>query len=212
MGYQVLRRNGNSELRILRKKMIVDALMATEWYLTKTPFDGDRIRCMVRIYASHREAAVPEDRIGIGTGLLRGTMVDGESRVGSTHAMIMVTEKGGDDRSFDETCAACVMTYERQCVYMYAVEVVLYPVIAGDRSSCLAEEVPPADIIGTRSRKYKRLELPITLHSLILLSCFRSYGARRSWQLRAAVNKPHRSIHDKSYSDVRPTQNALDGK
>lgn len=87
------------------------------------------------------------------------------------------------------------MTYEGRCVYMYAVEVVLYPVIAGDRSSCLAEVVLPADIKGTRSRRHKRLELPIILNSLILLCCFRSYDARRSWQLRAAVNKPGNSYN-----------------
>ena len=198
VGYQVLRRNDNSELRILRKKMIVNVPMATEWYLTKTPFDEDRIRCMIRIYAGHREAAVLEDRIGIGSGHLRGTMVDGESRVGTMYATIMVAEEGGDDRSFDEICAACVMTYEGRCVYMYAVEVVSYPVIAGDRSSCLAEEVLPADIIGVSSRRHKRVELPITLNSLILMCCFHSYNARRSWQLRAAVNKPHRSIPHKT--------------
>ena len=119
VGYQVLRRNGNSELRILRKKMTVNAPMGTEWYLKKTPFDEDRIRCMTRIYASHREAAVPEDMIGIGSGHLRGTMVDGENRVGSIYATIMVAGEGGDDRSFDGTCVACVMTYEgRMCVYV----------------------------------------------------------------------------------------------
>ena len=189
VGYQALRRNGNSELRILRKKMIVNAPMGTEWYLIKTPFDEDRIRCMIRIYASHREAAVPEDMIGIGNGHLRGTMVGDESRVGSMHAMIMMAEEGGDDRSFDETCVACDMTYDGRCVYLYAVRVVLYPVLTEARSSCLAEEVLPVDTIGARSRRCKRLKLPIILDSPIPMCCFRSYDASRSWQLRAAVNK-----------------------
>ena len=81
-------------------------------------------------------------------------------------------------------------------MYMYAVGVVLYPVLTEDRSSCLAEEVLPADTIGARSRRRKRLKLPIILDSPIP-TC-RSYDARRSWQLRAAVHKPHRSIPDTS--------------
>lgn len=127
VGYQVLRKSGNSELRILRKKMIVNAPMATEWYLTKTPSDEDRTRCMISIYASHREAAVLEDMIDIESAHLLATILDGESRVGSTHATIMMAEEGGDDRNFDEICVACVMTYEGRCVHMYAVGVVLYP-------------------------------------------------------------------------------------
>ena len=77
--------------------MTVNAPMATEWYLTKMPFDEDRTRFMIRSYANHREAAVREDVTGIESEHLRGIMEDGESRVGSTHATIMAAEKGGDD-------------------------------------------------------------------------------------------------------------------
>ena len=118
VGYQVLRRSGSSELPIPKKMMSVNAPMATEWYLTKTPFDGDRTRCMIRIHANHQEAAVPEDMTGIESEHLRGTMGDGESRVESTHATIMVAEEGGDDRSFNEIQVACIMTYEGRCVYV----------------------------------------------------------------------------------------------
>ena len=97
VGYQVLRKSGNSELQILKRMMTVNAPMATEWYLTKMPFDEDRTRCMIRSYASRREAAVRKDMTSIESGHLHGKMEDGESRVGSTHAMIMVVEEGGHD-------------------------------------------------------------------------------------------------------------------
>ena len=128
VGCQVLRRSGNSELRIPKKMMTVNAPMATEWYLTKMPFDEDRTRFMIRSYANHREAAVREDVTGIESEHLRGIMDDGESRVGSTHATIMAAEKGGDDRSFDEIQVACIMTYEGRCVYTYGAGVVVIPV------------------------------------------------------------------------------------
>ena len=102
VGCLVLRRSGNSELRIPKKMMTVNAPVATEWYSTKMPFGEDRTRCMIRSYPDHREAAVLEDMIGIGSELLRGTTEDGESRVGSTYATIMAAEEGGDDRSVDE--------------------------------------------------------------------------------------------------------------
>ena len=44
---------------------------------------------------------------------------------------------------------------------------VIYPVLTEDRSSYLAEEVLLADTIGTRSRRRKRLKLPIILDSPI---------------------------------------------
>ena len=128
MGYQVLRRNGNSELRIPKKMMTVNAPMATEWYLTKMLFGEDRIKCMIKNYANRREAAVREEMTGIENEHLRGTMEDGGSRVGSTHATIMAAEEGGDDRSFDGIPMACIMSYEGQYVYMYAVRVVGIPV------------------------------------------------------------------------------------
>ena len=96
VGYQVLRKSGNSELRILKKMMTVNVPMATEWYLTKMPFDEDRTRCMIRSYANRREAAVRKDMTGIESEHLHSTVEDGESRVGSTYAMIMVVEEGGD--------------------------------------------------------------------------------------------------------------------
>lgn len=73
---------------------------------------------MIRNYANHREAAVPEERTGIENEHLRGTMGDGESRVGSTHATIMAAEEGGDHRSFDGNRMACIMTYEGRYVYV----------------------------------------------------------------------------------------------
>lgn len=151
--YQVLRKSGNSELRILRKKMIINAPMATEWYLTKTPFDEDRTRCMIRIYASYPEAAVLEDMIGIESGHLHGITVGGESTVGSTHATIMVAEEGGDDLSFDEICVVCIMIYERRRVHMYAVGAVLYPGYCRRSVIVPCRRVLPVDTIGVRSIK-----------------------------------------------------------
>lgn len=77
--------------------MTVNAPMATEWYLTKMPFDEDRTRCIIRSYANRREAAVREDMTGIESEHLHGTMEDGESRVRSMHTMTMVVEGGGED-------------------------------------------------------------------------------------------------------------------
>ena len=148
--YQFLRRSGNSELRILRKRMIVNAPMAMEWYLTKMLFDEDRTRCMIRIYASYPEAAVLEDMIGTESGRLHGTTVGGGSTVGSTHATIMVAEEGGDDRSFNEIRVVCVMTYERRCVHMYAVGAVLYPGYCRRLVIVPCRRVLPVDTIGAR--------------------------------------------------------------
>lgn len=51
---------------------------------------------MIRNYANHQEAAVRENRTGIESEPLHGTMEDGGSGVGSMHAMTMVVEEGGD--------------------------------------------------------------------------------------------------------------------
>ena len=105
---------------------------------------------MIRIYASYPEAAVLEDMIGTESGLLHGTTVGGENTVGNTHATITVAEEGGDDRSFNENCVVCVMTYERRCVHMYAVGAVLYPGYCRRSVIVPCRRFLPVDTIGAR--------------------------------------------------------------
>ncbi len=193
MGYQVLRRSGNSELRIPKKMMTVNDPMATEWYLTKTPFDEDRTKCMIRSYANHQEAAVPEDMTGIESEHLRRTTEDGESRVESTHAMIMAAGEDGDDRSF-EIQVACIITYERRCVYVrcrggsytHSLKEIVHRTLQKRYFQSISQELESEDV--------KCQSFPIILYSPIPMIYFRSYHTRRSWQLRPVVNKPHCSI------------------
>lgn len=87
-----------------------NARVATEWFLTRTPYGKGVIGYLARSQGHRREVAAPEDRTAIGHP--QGTIEEGETGAGTTSVMTMTVDRDVSDANHDMSGLARITNYE----------------------------------------------------------------------------------------------------